>query len=75
MAAISICGLALNLGLAVILIPQWGVVGAGLSISAAYVFIALVESLWFVRVSRVAHRELLPRIADVRAVLAGIRSR
>ncbi|GAA0999464.1 hypothetical protein GCM10009555_100510 [Acrocarpospora macrocephala] len=65
MTAIAIIALGVNLVLNGVLIPQWGAVGAALASTAAYTLIAVIELIWFVRASKTAPRELLPRRADL----------
>ncbi|WP_155349570.1 lipopolysaccharide biosynthesis protein [Acrocarpospora pleiomorpha] len=65
MTAISIIALGVNLVLNGVLIPQWGAVGAAVASTAAYTLVAVIELTWFVRASRTAPRELLPRRADL----------
>ncbi|GIH24018.1 hypothetical protein Aph01nite_23280 [Acrocarpospora phusangensis] len=65
MTAVAIIGLGVNLVLNGVLIPHWGAVGAALSSTAAYTLIAVIELTWFVRASRTAPRELVPRRADL----------
>ncbi|MEO3857323.1 polysaccharide biosynthesis C-terminal domain-containing protein [Acrocarpospora sp. B8E8] len=71
MTAIAIIGLGVNLVLNGVLIPHWGAVGAALSSTVAYGLIAVIEVTWFVRASRTAPRELVPRRADLVTARSG----
>ncbi|MEU7458711.1 lipopolysaccharide biosynthesis protein [Streptosporangium roseum] len=72
MTAIAIAGLAVNLGLNAVLIPLWGAVGAGLASTASYTVMVAIEITWFIRVSKVGARGVLPQISDLRPVLSGL---
>ncbi|MBB4935778.1 O-antigen/teichoic acid export membrane protein [Streptosporangium album] len=72
MTTIAIAALIVNLALNAVLIPHWGAVGAGLASSASYTAMVAVEITWFIRVSKIRAREMLPQISDLRSVLSGI---
>lgn len=65
--------LVLNIGLNVALVPRWGALGAAMASTAAYAAQLALLASWFLRVSALPPRALLPRITDVthplRAVL------
>ncbi|MER5326611.1 oligosaccharide flippase family protein [Streptosporangium roseum] len=74
MTLVAVGALTANVLLNLALIPRWGALGAALASTAAYILMALIEVSWFARSARIPLRALLPRLADVRAVLTPVRS-
>lgn len=72
--AAATTALAANVGLNVLLIPRWGIVGAALSSVGSYGFAAAVLMVAFMRVSRRSLVDLLvPRPSDVAHLLGTAR--
>jgi O-antigen/teichoic acid export membrane protein len=59
MSAILGSAVALNLGLNVLWIPRWGIVGAALASTASYALSAALFLIWTVRVSGLGLREVV----------------
>lgn len=66
-------GLLLNVGLNLLLIPRWGIVGAGVASSIVYIGLALWVGGWFIRASGLGATALTPGRADVEAALRSLR--
>jgi O-antigen/teichoic acid export membrane protein len=58
--------MVLNVCLNLALIPPLGIVGASLASSIAYTALAVVQTVWFVRVTGTRLRELVPGLGEVR---------
>jgi O-antigen/teichoic acid export membrane protein len=72
MSMLFFAGLAINLGANFALIPRAGIVGASLASSIAYTALAVAQTVWFLRVTRVRGRDLIPRRSDLRLLKARI---
>jgi O-antigen/teichoic acid export membrane protein len=64
-AGAYLVGLAANIALNVWLIPELGIMGAGVASSVTYGLIAVFHCVWFLRVSGMAPSSLRPRVRDV----------
>lgn len=73
-AAMSLGALALNVVLNLLLIPMWGIVGAGIASSIAYTLLEVVRLAWFVRASRTPVRALIPRLSDLKGPVSALLS-
>lgn len=60
MSLMFLAGLVINVCLNFALIPRLGIVGASVASSVAYTFLAGVQVVWFVRVSGMSPRDLVP---------------
>jgi O-antigen/teichoic acid export membrane protein len=60
---------AVNVALNLLLIPDLGIVGAGLASSVAYLLLAVCYGTWMCRSARLEATALLPRSGDLRPVL------
>jgi O-antigen/teichoic acid export membrane protein len=67
-SATAAFALAVNVGLNLVLIPSFGVVGSALASSIGYGVLAVLQIAWFVRATRIPARHLIPRRSDVRHV-------
>ncbi|HEV2126062.1 MAG TPA: polysaccharide biosynthesis C-terminal domain-containing protein, partial [Chloroflexota bacterium] len=67
--------LALNVALNLLLIPHFGILGAGAASSAAYVLLAAFFTAWLLRATSLPLAVLLPRVADFSLPATAIRSR
>jgi O-antigen/teichoic acid export membrane protein len=65
MSAVSGGAMCVNVVLNLMLIPHFGVEGAAVASTIAYLGVAAVFVGWFLRCSGAAPRELIPRVADV----------
>ncbi|GAA1571744.1 hypothetical protein GCM10009827_112130 [Dactylosporangium maewongense] len=79
MSATSVAALAVNVGLILVLVPRWGIVGCGLAASISYGCLAVVHLVWFCRASGTPAARLLPdpvsALAAARAAAASLRRR
>jgi len=66
MSAMFFSAMAVNIGLNLALIPRLGIVGASLASSIAYTVLAAVQTVWFVKVTRIRVRELAPGPGEIR---------
>lgn len=66
-------GLVVNIVLNLVLIPAWGVVGAGVASSVVYVSLAVWTAQWFLNESHLTAADLLPRWRDARHLIAHVR--
>lgn len=69
----SLIVLAVNIALNLLLIPVWGAAGSAIASSLGYALLAAVQTRLFARETGIGVRNLLPRSADVRALLAAAR--
>ena len=53
-AASTVCCAILNIGLNVLLIPKWGILGAALSTFLSYAFLSLVCNAWAIKVGGIS---------------------
>lgn len=75
-ALTTLVGVALNLGLNLVLIPEWGFEGAAVASSVSYTVTGLLVLRLFLRTSGLPlRRVLLPSPAEVRSRLRAIRGR
>ncbi|TQL88223.1 O-antigen/teichoic acid export membrane protein [Actinoallomurus bryophytorum] len=58
--------LVANVALNLLLIPMWGIVGCALASSAGYCALAALQTAWFVHVTGVPYRRLVPGPAELR---------
>jgi O-antigen/teichoic acid export membrane protein len=65
-SATAVVALTINLGLNLALIPSCGTVGSALASSIGYGVLAVLQILWFLRVTRTPLRHLIPRHSDIR---------
>lgn len=56
--------LAVNVVLNLVLIPRFGIVGAGLASSAAYSILAIFYTVWLLRATSLPGAALVPRMSD-----------
>jgi O-antigen/teichoic acid export membrane protein len=75
MSAVYASAMVLNVGLNLVLIPHFGIVGAALASSAAYVALAVVNVSWLVRAGRLPLRTLVPMLGDIRDPMNALTSR
>ncbi|MCO5998419.1 lipopolysaccharide biosynthesis protein [Actinoallomurus rhizosphaericola] len=66
----AVAALTVNVAVNLALIPSCGAVGAALASSVAYTVLAVLQVLWFLRVTRRPWSDLLPRCSDVRFLWA-----
>ncbi|MCK9616313.1 MAG: polysaccharide biosynthesis C-terminal domain-containing protein [Lentimicrobiaceae bacterium] len=66
-------GLVFTLGLGIILIPRYGLLGAGITASVSYTISMLYQFFVFVRIARVKLRNFLPDKQDKELLLREIR--
>lgn len=71
-STLTVLALVLNVGLNLVLIPQWGAVGAGLASTVAYAALALAFLVWFLRATGLRPADLRPRLSEMIEYLAGI---
>lgn len=65
---------ALNVALNLLLIPLWGIVGASVASSVAYLGFAVASIIAFTRLATVSWRDLVPSSADFRRLAGYLRS-
>lgn len=65
-----IATLAVNVALNLLLIPAWGVVGAGVASSFVYLALAAWTARWFLSDSELEPRHLIPSPRDVRMLVS-----
>lgn len=65
-------GLIVNVALNLVLIPAWGVVGAGTASSIVYISLAVWTAQWFLKESHLPAGDLLPTWRDVRNLIAHV---
>lgn len=68
-------GLVANVSLNLILIPEWGILGAGLASTLVYTGLAIWMGGWFARASGLGIAALVPVPADVTDALRSLRRR
>jgi len=69
MSAILVSAVALNLGLNLLWIPRWGIVGAALASTASYALSAVLFLAWVIRVSGLRLREAVAMTPeDIQAI-------
>ena len=66
MSTMFSAAMVINVGLNLVLIPWLGIVGASLASSLAYTVLAAVQAVWFVKVTGIRMRELVPGRGEVR---------
>jgi O-antigen/teichoic acid export membrane protein len=66
MSLMFLAGLAINICLNFALIPRWGIVGASIASSVAYIILTAVQTAWFVTVTGTKARELIPGRGEFR---------
>ncbi|MFI7642193.1 lipopolysaccharide biosynthesis protein [Nonomuraea sp. NPDC049400] len=69
MTVVSITALIANVLLNLVMIPQWGAVGAALASTATYILMAALQSSRFIKSTGLPARELIPGSADLRLLL------
>ncbi len=67
-------GLAISVGLLLVLLPTWGLVGAAIAISTAHMVEAMLAMLLFTRQTGCSWWEFRPRVDDCRRVWSRIRA-
>jgi O-antigen/teichoic acid export membrane protein len=73
MSAVIGAATLINVGLNILLIPGFGIVGAGLASSVAYLLLAGCYAAWLCRGAGLGLAALLPRPADLTGALASLR--
>ena len=68
-------GLATNIGLVLVLLPRWDLLGAAVAASAAYTVEAILAAYLFVRLTGYSWRSFIPCKDDLRVILSLIRRR
>ena len=66
--------MVVNIVLNVLLIPRFGILGAGVASSVAYSLLALFHTLWLLRAASLPLGALLPRLTDFTRPVAAISS-
>jgi O-antigen/teichoic acid export membrane protein len=74
-SSVTAAAMVLNIVLNLLLIPRWGIVGAGLASSLAYSLLALFHTLWLLRAASLPPSVLLPKLSDFTRPVAAITSR
>lgn len=64
-SAMSVAALVVNVGLNLLLIPAYGIVGSAVASSVAYTTLAGLQAAWFLRATGGSPRDLLPGPAEV----------
>jgi O-antigen/teichoic acid export membrane protein len=67
-SAMAVLALAGNVGLCLLLIPRWGLVGCALASSAGYVTLAAGQVVWFLRATGISAHRLVPGRAELSIV-------
>ena len=69
MSLVFLAGLVLNLGFNFALIPRFGIVGASIASSVAYIILATAQTVWFVTATGTRARDLIPGPHEFRLFL------
>lgn len=69
----AVAALTVNVAVNLALIPSYGAVGAALASSVGYAVFAVLQVLWFLRVTRCRWSDLLPRGSDLRYLWGTVR--
>ena len=73
-SAVTAAAMVVNIVLNVVLIPRFGIIGAGIASSVAYSLLALFHTLWLLRAASLSPSALLPRLSDFTRPVATIGS-
>jgi O-antigen/teichoic acid export membrane protein len=71
-SSLTSSALVVNVVLNLLLIPVWGIVGAAVASSCAYLGLALAYLLWLMRSNRLKPGDLVPRWQDLRGPLMAL---
>ncbi len=69
----SAVGLVFTIGLGLLLIPRYGIIGAGISASVSYSFLTLYQFIIFSRMTKLSARDFLLTGAEIRLLFGEIR--
>lgn len=70
----SVLAMASNVALNLLLIPRFGIVGAGLSSSIVYALLSAFYLIWWRKTGNLKLGDLIPRVSDIRDPLMGLMS-
>jgi O-antigen/teichoic acid export membrane protein len=68
-SGVALIAMTVNVGLNLVLIPAWGVMGCAIASSVSYLVLVGVHVAWFTRVTRTPLRLLVPGPAEIRYMM------